>query len=305
MNNFFDFVPLIQTRDILAMKPQHSKIDFGLFTRVFVGDTLFYISSIIGITCSLALLISKFCIGGIWNGLDIITFIGWLFFTLVNSYYCGVLTMFFATPISLPFDNMRSAIQAYPTWNLIFAQGYEGWIRIMAESGDQDFRSLWQRYQVDKTGTTFDSVKNGLKHIEAGQNVMYLDKNMLLGYLRSNPTKQKIHMISLGKFVFGHLLIHKNSPLLPIFKQGTTQIRETGLERQLFYKWFGEFNDLHNPEENTLTIGQMVSVFVMMLVVFVVALMVLCGELIYRQFFSIVTMNDGREREDDQDSKRI
>ena len=159
-NYFFDFVPLIQTRDILAMKPQHSKIDFGLFTRVFVGDTLFYISSMAGITCCLTYFISKICLGGTWNGLDIITFIGWLFFTLVNSYYCGVLTMFFATPISLPFDNIRGAIQAHPTWNLMFAEGYEGWIRIMAEN-DQDFKSLWLRYQMVKTETTFDTVKNG------------------------------------------------------------------------------------------------------------------------------------------------
>ena len=64
-NYFFDFVPLIQTRDILAMKPQHSKIDFGLFTRVFVGDTLFYISFIAGTTCCLAFWIGKYTVGRI------------------------------------------------------------------------------------------------------------------------------------------------------------------------------------------------------------------------------------------------
>ena len=126
---------------------------------------------------------------------------------------------------------------------------------------------------------------------------MYLDKNMLLGHLRSHPTKQKVHMIPLGKFVFGHLLFHKNSPLLPLFKQGTTHIRETGLERQLFYSWFGEFHEIHNPEENILTLGQMVSVFLMMLVVFVVALMVLCGELIYRQFLNNVTTHSQKGEE--------
>ncbi len=32
---------------------------------------------------------------------------GWIFFTLLNAYYGGALTMFFTSEVALPFDNVR------------------------------------------------------------------------------------------------------------------------------------------------------------------------------------------------------
>ncbi len=36
---------------------------------------------------------------------------GWIFFTLLNAYYGGALTMFFTSEVTLPFDNAREVSQ--------------------------------------------------------------------------------------------------------------------------------------------------------------------------------------------------
>ena len=46
------------------------------------------------------------------NGPKIIVFISMVFFVLANSYYCGVLTMFFTYPASKLFETERDVMQA-------------------------------------------------------------------------------------------------------------------------------------------------------------------------------------------------
>ena len=78
------------------------------------------------------------------------------------------------------------------------------------------------------------------------------------------------------------MLLHKNSPLLPMFNQGASYLRETGIERELFNKCFGDVEKQigsTTSEGNILNLGQMGTVFIAMLAVFIVTLFVLCGEL--------------------------
>ena len=298
-NALFDFVPLIKETFALAIKPQNSKIDFGLFTRAFDGGTW---TSVISMSCaalSLVFLANLSGIDDMMNGVKIMMFILWLFFTLVYSYYCGVMTMFFSTT-TVPFETMSDVIQAYPNWKLRFPRdGWEGWVLDMANQGDQSFLALWQRYQNNPTETTYDSIEHGLQLIENGQNVIMIDQKMVLAHLKSNPTEQNIHVISLRTWKFDCLIFHKNSPILPLFYQGASYLRETGLERQLFNKWFGELyeQNVSTPEGQILMLGQMVTVFVMMLVVFVVALIVLCGELTIKRILNRLTRHGQRRKE--------
>ncbi len=39
---------------------------------------------------------------------------GWYFFTLLNAYYGGALTMFFTSEVALPFDNVREVNKSQP-----------------------------------------------------------------------------------------------------------------------------------------------------------------------------------------------
>ena len=72
-----------------------------------------------------------------------------------------------------------------------------------------------------------------------------------------------------------------------MFNQGVRNFRETGLEKQLFYNWFGDSEKPSSSipsEGHVRTLSEMVVPFFMMLAVFVV-LFVLCGELAYNHFF--------------------
>ena len=228
------------------------------------------------------------------QGIKILTFTVWLFFTLVNSYYCGVLTMFFATANELPFKTMSDVLEAYPDWNLRFEAALKGWIYDMAERGDTNYALLWQRYQRNSNETTFASIQNGLELMENGQNVLLVDENKLLGYIKSHPTKQKIVTLNLGKsWESACIMFSKNTPLLPMFNQGVSYIRESGLQGQLFSKWFEKLDKQSGSlEGRVITLSEMVSGFAMMLVVFVVSLIMLCGELAMKKY-SIRLQDDG------------
>ena len=90
------------------------------------------------------------------------------------------------------------------------------------------------------------------------------------------------------------LLLHENSPLLPMFNQGVRYLRENGLERQLFYKWFGNWENLNgstSPEGHILSLKEMLTAFAMMLIAFIVALILLCGELTFKKLFHPLAKN--------------
>ena len=282
----FDFVPFTKYKYILAFSPKQLKIDFSLFTRAFQGDTWISLLSTAFALLIIILLANNCGFIEMLNGMKMVTFLWWLFFTLVHSYYCGVLTMFFAVQAAVPFETVSDALQAYPEWNLMFSDGAKQWVHDMAQLGDHDYITLWQRYEDNPTETTYSSIEHGLQLIRNGHNVIRISRNMLLGHLKSNPIKQNIHWISTGKEKFSHILLHKNSPLVSMLNQGASYFRESGIERELFNKCFGDVEKQigsTTSEGNILNLGQMVTVFIAMLSVFVIALVVLCGEVTFKR----------------------
>ena len=47
----------------------------------------------------------------------------WIFFVLLNAFYCGALTMFFSSEISIPFISIEDVIREYPYWKLKMLNG--------------------------------------------------------------------------------------------------------------------------------------------------------------------------------------
>ena len=293
-NELFSFVPTLQTNNVLVVKPQQSSIDFGFFTRALTVDSFSAILLLNIATLSLIFIFNFYGLDEEMNGVKMMTFISWMFFTLINSYYSGVLTMFFATT-SAPFETFREAVLSYPNWIIIIQDGSQGWISQEAEKGDPDFLSLWQRYQENPAEMTYYSIREGLELVESRPNIMYADKNKILAHLKSKPTKQPLHMISIGESKYNSILFYKNSPLLPLFKQGASYLRETGLERQLFIKWFGEWSEVNvspaSSEATILTLGQMVLIFAMMLAMFSIVLVMLFGEITFKRIFKKVIIH--------------
>ena len=54
------------------------------------------------------------------QGFKIITTSGWIFFTVINAFYGGALTMFFTSLPDIPFEDFRGAVAEYPDWKIIY-----------------------------------------------------------------------------------------------------------------------------------------------------------------------------------------
>ena len=67
----------------------------------------------------------------------ILLFFTWSFFVLIDAYYGGALTMFFASEVSLPFEGLREVIKAVPDWTLVYIEGYDAVFQLPASQGIQ------------------------------------------------------------------------------------------------------------------------------------------------------------------------
>ena len=179
-----------------------------------------------------------------------------VFFVLANAYYCGVLTMFFTYPVSQLFENEMQAMRAFPEWRLLFLEGWEANIFQFATQGFNDYVAYWNRYKENPTQFTFGSMEEGLELIDGGQNIMMVNTGQFFAHLKEKPTTHEIYVFGQHAFEFRCLILHMNSPLLPMFEQGVSHFREKGVQQTLFSKWFGKGvrNELKFGG-NILTIG--------------------------------------------------
>ena len=116
--NVLDLVMFQKEWTVLAVSPKPPKVDIQLFIRPFRYDAWHFI---IGMTF---LLITFLLIPYVWlhrsllwedtQGFMISKTTAWIFFFLLNAFYGGAMTMFFASEVSLPFETVREAMQSYP-----------------------------------------------------------------------------------------------------------------------------------------------------------------------------------------------
>ena len=116
--NVLDLVMFQKEWTVLAVSPKPPKVDPMLFIRPFRYDAWHFI---LGMTC---LLIIFILLPYAWlrrpfswedtQGFMISTTTAWIFFFLLNAFYGGAMTMFFASEVSLPFETVREAMQSYP-----------------------------------------------------------------------------------------------------------------------------------------------------------------------------------------------
>ena len=284
-NELLEFVATNMNTVVLAMKPQHSDVDSGFFSRAFtfqswvgMGVTTF--------AATLCLIVSHVLnmTGENDNGPKMIIFVSMVFFVIANAYYSGVLTMFFTHPDSNLFETETQAMQAFPEWRLLFLKGWEANIYQFAKQGFPEYDTYWERYKESPAEFTFNSIGEGLEHVEDGQNIMMINEKQLLAHLKMNPTSQQLYIFGEHKFEHRCLIFHKNSPLLPMFEQGVSHFREKGIEKELLTKWFGKEmkNIMLSHEGNILTLKQLGFVFINMAGIWILCLVVLCGEKVYR-----------------------
>ena len=128
-----DFVPVSKENFILTYIPKPPEVDYGLFIRPFrieAWRAIFAVSFVGLLSFALTQITAK--IYGIRISSRIVMFFGWSFFVLINAYYGGALTMFFASEVALPFETMRDVLKAVPTWTLLHMAGGEANFEIPA-----------------------------------------------------------------------------------------------------------------------------------------------------------------------------
>ena len=86
----------------------------------------------------------------------------WSFFMLVNSYYCGALTMFFASKHKVGFEGMRDVIKAYPEWELKVISGSEAKIANRAMAGDATLKEFVKRDHENPKNTRFENLDEAM-----------------------------------------------------------------------------------------------------------------------------------------------
>ena len=115
------------------MIPKSPKLDFGLFLRPFKPNTWEGILVIVFIGILIHLLTFKFLRKyNVKTGYQIVVFTGWFFFALINAYFGGALTMFFASEVSLPFNSIKEVLQNVPEWTLLSIIGNEVYYKLPA-----------------------------------------------------------------------------------------------------------------------------------------------------------------------------
>ena len=66
---------------------------------------------------------------------------------------------------------------------------------------DPVMTSYWQRIVKDPNRTMFKSEMEGLAILSEGKNIIGMDEGRLLGYLKTRPFDQKLHLFVHGKWI--------------------------------------------------------------------------------------------------------
>ena len=130
---------------VLVATPNVPNIDFGLFLRPFTTSAWRGIVGVLLVTYLTSFVIKSRDSDETPTYQQILAMTTWLFFVLLNSFYGGAMTMFFANDITLPFENIRDVIQAYPEWELLLLKGTESTYTNYIQQRDTDFTAFMDR----------------------------------------------------------------------------------------------------------------------------------------------------------------
>ena len=131
-------------------------LDFTLFLRPFTRGS-WTIVGILTLTCFSVALVYQISPIKKYQGQDsarIVTFMIWMFFLLVISYYRGSLTKYFTTKATHPFTTLRQGL-ANNDWKLILVEGTQMLVQPFAKGDNPDplFKRWWQAAHASEAAT--------------------------------------------------------------------------------------------------------------------------------------------------------
>ena len=238
-DDLLDFVPV--TKDFMALSLLHGSTSFDVtfFLRPFTRNTWWCICGMTSFVCLLLILLPR-CSRPLSNTsfYNVIELTAFIFFLLINSYYSGALTMFFANKDSLPFQNIREVLQS--DWKLLFMNGNEVYFETPAKEGDKDYAAYWKQVKANPGVYNVSGIKDGLESLSTSKTILHSYYSTLAYHKSSNlQTFPPISTFGAAKPQVFYLILPKNYPLTPIFKQASTHLFESGSYNKLFDKWIG------------------------------------------------------------------
>jgi hypothetical protein len=140
--------------------------------------------------------------------------------------------------------------------------GYDVYFAVPAEQGDPDYAKFWERVENKREETVYNSVEEGLKSLQEGQNVIHISERMLKRYFLERPyIQQPVKVFAKGKPEFKTIIVTLNSPLKPIFEFGIRSLMQGGASDRVLRKWEGpELVDIP-VDTMVLNIGQVILCF--------------------------------------------
>ncbi|XP_059095737.1 probable glutamate receptor [Tigriopus californicus] len=265
-DRWVDFSIIGTDREQFCFYPQMPKIDPTLFLRPFTNDSWIAIAltSIVLVICAAI----PMCIRYLNNsmGYKMISTSGWYFFVLLNAFYGGALTMFFANEPSFPFLSVQDVVDAYPSWSLKVQKGNEVFILANASPEKPEFQTLYDRLIDEPEKNLYSNYEDVLSEARSSQTMFHVFLRHFTGFLRQHPQQQgNLRTFARGRRQDVGIIFPKNSPLVPIFRLGIQRLRERGSLNFLSQRWDGSFKgETFQVDRMVLSGGQIILVYVLM-----------------------------------------
>jgi hypothetical protein len=278
------FVTVNTYTDIIMWTSTNMEIDFGLLVRPFSPESWLAIVSLYAII-TICIFITQYGIpySEDTNSQQIIVTTLWYFFVVLSAFYGGAMTMFFTSSNDVDFQHVTDVIHAYPDWKLVIYSGSKAKFALKAEY-DKDYAEFWARVQASPHDSTYNSIEEGLSLIAEYKIVMQTSNNKIKAHLTANPIHdRRLKSLVTQKNIQNCIAFPFNSPLRYMFSKAVLQARESGLEGNLIKQWMGaniNFNNAGMVENTKIGAGQLILVFVGMIVAFSTCFVFLCAELV-------------------------
>ncbi|TRY80960.1 hypothetical protein TCAL_14039, partial [Tigriopus californicus] len=261
-----DFSIVASDWEQLCFVPQMPKVDPTLFLRPFTTDSWIAVglTFLIIVVCALVpLTIQSF---NQTHSFMIISTSGWYFFVLLNAFYGGALTMFFANEPSIPFSTVKDVVEAFPSWNVKIREGNEIFILANASPQRPEFQTLYNRVVGNPEENLFDTYDDIMNQARLKQVVFHTFARPFFAFLKENPQhKANLRVFAKEKPQGEGIIFGKNSPLVPIFNLGIQRLKENGAMDFLAKKWEGSFQEQRfEMDVMVLSGGQVILVYILM-----------------------------------------
>ncbi len=245
----------------MIINKENIPLDFTFFVRPFTFDSWL---AIIGCLVVLAPVIVYFH----WSewiseenlSRRVAVLCGWTLFVLLSAFYGGALTMFFSSAIPFPFTELREGLRN--GWEMVIQSGYQATPLRLAKAGEEEFVD-WARRQQESGDLVVDTFEEVMSSLREKYVFTFAEIPQFVSEFNSRPGWEGVTPQQVGKTysASAHLILWKNSPLLPMMNRGLNRMLQAGNLDVALKQLSLKMPEQENLGTRALNGGDMVMVF--------------------------------------------